>query len=81
MDLKIGQKIWLMLQNKPVEIVVSKIVITEELVIENENPYQKIEVYASNNSKYLHEFTINSNEVYASKLELMTAVFGLKKVK
>ncbi|SNA83464.1 hypothetical protein DK150_550086 [Flavobacterium psychrophilum] len=81
MGLKIGQKIWLMLNNKPVEIIVSKIVVTEELVVENENPFQKTEVYASNSSKYLHEFTINSNEVYASKLELMTAVFGLKEEK
>ncbi len=78
MDFKTGQKIWLMLNNKPVEIIVSKIIQTNELVLENENEFQEIKAFASFSTKCEHEHLINLKEVYNSKEELMTAVFELK---
>ncbi len=78
MDFKIGQKIWLMINNKPVEIIVSKIIQTNELVLENENKFQEIKAFASYSTNYQHEYLIIPSEVYASKKELMKAVFDLK---
>lgn len=78
MDFKIGQKIWLMINNKPVEIILSKIIQTNELVLENENEFQEIKAYASYSTNYQHEYLIVPTEVYASKKELMNAVFGLE---
>lgn len=81
MDFTTGQKIWLMLNNKPVEIIVSKIIKTNELILDNENEFQEIKAFASYSTNYEHEYLIIPTDVYATKKELMNAVFQVDSMK
>lgn len=81
MEVKIGQKIWLMISNKPVEITVSKITDMTEMADEGEIIITKREVFISFTKEYLHDLEIYEDEVFETKEQLMSAVFELEKSK
>ena len=79
MEVKIGQMIWVMILNKPVEIIVSKITEMTEMADKGEIIRTKRDVYASYSLIDLeHDYLIDFKEAYSTKEELMNAVFELK---
>ena len=76
MELVINQKGWVMFDNKPVEIIVSKIQETLLMVVNEKEPRQITIISASFSENYEHEITINESLIFASKIDLMEAVFN-----
>jgi hypothetical protein len=76
MDANVLDKVWVMFNNEPVEVTISKKVITHALVGDN---VETNSILYAKYSKTLQEDTIvNSQNAYPSKNALMTAVFKLE---
>lgn len=75
MNLKVGQLIWIMYNNQPRQIIVSKIIDSVELRVVSEEPIEGKVVSASFSKNYNHEFNVNIDEAFETKEELMLFVF------
>ena len=78
-DLKIGQKVWVMVNNKPVEPIVSKITRTDELSIIDNKPRQSITAFASYSDNYRHELALIASDTFATSQELEQWLFNFDK--
>ena len=76
MKLEVGNLIWLMIDNKPQQIIVSKIVETRELTIFQDEPQRNLKVWASISNNFDHDLEINDDEVFNSKEALKDFVFN-----
>lgn len=74
--MKVYDKIWVMLNNKPAELTVSKIIETNYI---DNTGVQRFEqkVFASFTATFEHDFVIEK-EYYNTKTELMNAVFEIE---
>ena len=73
-ELKIGQTVWVMVNNKPVELIVSKIISTNEI-----KQGQTTIAMASYSEQYNHEHTINPKETFESAEQLQKWLFNFKR--
>jgi hypothetical protein len=76
MDVSIRDAIWIMLNNKPKEIIITKIVKTTTLDINN-NVTDKTEVYAKYSETLSEDAIVLLEEAYTTKAQLMSAIFEL----
>ena len=73
-SLVIEQKVWLMVNNKPVELIVSKIISTNEI-----KQGQTTIALASYSEQYNHEHTINPKETFETAEQLQEWLFNFKR--
>lgn len=74
-EIRVNDKVWVMLNNRPVELVITKIIQTT--VINNLAEVELIvETYASINENNNHDFTVNVTETFATRAELEAFVFN-----
>ena len=76
MKLEVGSLIWLMIDNKPQQIIVSKIVETQELTIIQDEPRSNKKIWASISTNYNHDLEINEMDVFETKEALKDFVFN-----
>lgn len=74
LDIAVKDKVWVMFENKPVELAVTKIIQNSVLnaaqVVET-----KTEAFASFDTNNLHEYKINFEQTFATRAELEAFVF------
>ncbi len=76
MEVKILDKVWIMLNNVPIEITITKIITTIS-VDENGDVIEDSKAFAKY-SETLNDLTVvNLNKAKSTKTELMTEVFNL----
>ena len=78
MDVKILDKVWIMNNNIPIELTITKIVITI-MLDDDRTPKEDIKAYAIYSTTLLDECVVNLSNAYKTKDELMNAVFNLAK--
>jgi hypothetical protein len=78
-EIKIGQKVWVMVNNKPVAPIVSKIIRTDELSIIDQKPRQTITAFASYSDQYRHELTLVASDTFSTSQELEIIIMQIVK--
>lgn len=74
LDIAVSNTVWVMFNNKPVELVVTKIIQTS-ILNATQGVEDKTDVYASFDINNKHDLKLNINEMFATRAELEAYVF------